>query len=179
MSPGAGGRIDGPISTAVRRHFTSKFRNTHTSPDPYSRPTTISSSVSARSFRVVRVAPSRSLQRRGGTTLTWSTLRNTRGPCSVAGDRNPYVHRTLGFRWPRILPARTLGHNSARRAVLYQRNADSIAVRSSFPVFVFDARLHHVFTALSNPLGAYLAITSDDSSTVYYKISPGLGKPPI
>ncbi|KAK7467144.1 hypothetical protein VKT23_004203 [Stygiomarasmius scandens] len=34
-----------------------------------------------------------------------------------------------------------------------------------------------VFKALSNPESLYLAIVTDDSSIVYYKLSPGIVKP--
>jgi tRNA-splicing endonuclease subunit Sen15, fungi type len=34
------------------------------------------------------------------------------------------------------------------------------------------------FSGLQNPAEIYLAITSDDSSIVYYKISSGIVKPP-
>ncbi|RDB24288.1 tRNA-splicing endonuclease subunit SEN15 [Hypsizygus marmoreus] len=39
--------------------------------------------------------------------------------------------------------------------------------------------LENAFTLLSNPAEIYLAITSEDASIVYYKISTGIVKPPV
>ncbi|KAH8831250.1 tRNA intron endonuclease [Flagelloscypha sp. PMI_526] len=39
--------------------------------------------------------------------------------------------------------------------------------------------LDEAFTGLGNPSEIYLAITSDDASIVYYKISPGFVKPSL
>lgn len=39
--------------------------------------------------------------------------------------------------------------------------------------------LRHAFEALDNPEDIHLAITSDDASLVYYKISRGIVKPPV
>lgn len=39
--------------------------------------------------------------------------------------------------------------------------------------------LQNVFSSLSDPLEIYLAINSEDSSIVYYKISSGIVKPAI
>ncbi|KAF5386986.1 hypothetical protein D9615_001967 [Tricholomella constricta] len=41
------------------------------------------------------------------------------------------------------------------------------------------AWLQDAFTLLENPAGIYLAITSEDASIVYYKISQGIVKPPV
>lgn len=40
-------------------------------------------------------------------------------------------------------------------------------------------RLENAFVSLDNPPEVYLAITSEDSSIVYYKISRGIVKPPL
>ncbi|KAJ3788168.1 tRNA intron endonuclease, partial [Lentinula aff. detonsa] len=41
------------------------------------------------------------------------------------------------------------------------------------------AWIQNVFSALENPHSIYLAVVSDDSSIVYYKLSPGIVKPSI
>ncbi|KAJ4479101.1 tRNA intron endonuclease [Lentinula aciculospora] len=41
------------------------------------------------------------------------------------------------------------------------------------------AWIQNIFTALTNPPSIYLAVVSDDSSIVYYKLSSGIVKPSI
>jgi len=43
----------------------------------------------------------------------------------------------------------------------------------------FLDRLQQAFSLLSDPPEIYLAITSEDASIVYYKISLGIVKPPV
>ncbi|KAH9949854.1 tRNA intron endonuclease [Amylocystis lapponica] len=43
----------------------------------------------------------------------------------------------------------------------------------------YPFRLQNAFEELNKPPQVYLAINSEDSSIVYYKISPGIVKPPI
>jgi tRNA-splicing endonuclease subunit Sen15 len=40
-------------------------------------------------------------------------------------------------------------------------------------------RIQDAFTSLSRPKEIYLAITSEDASLVYYKLSDGIVKPPV
>lgn len=40
-------------------------------------------------------------------------------------------------------------------------------------------RFHQAFEDLGKPPHVYLAINSDDSNIVYYKLSPGIVKPPV
>ncbi|KAL4255205.1 SEN15 family protein [Pleurotus pulmonarius] len=40
-------------------------------------------------------------------------------------------------------------------------------------------RLENAFVSLADPPEVYLAITTEDSSIVYYKISRGIVKPPL
>lgn len=40
-------------------------------------------------------------------------------------------------------------------------------------------RLQNAFKDLQNPKELYLAITTEDASVVYYKISQGIVKPPV
>ena len=40
-------------------------------------------------------------------------------------------------------------------------------------------RFHDAFEDLGRPPQVYLAINSDDSNIVYYKLSPGIVKPPL
>lgn len=48
------------------------------------------------------------------------------------------------------------------------------------PVFKRVRRLHSAFTSLEpSPTEIYVAITTEDTSTVYYKISQGIVKPPV
>lgn len=49
----------------------------------------------------------------------------------------------------------------------------------SFDLHCYDARLQDAFKDLKNPKEMYLAITSEDASIVYYKISQGIVKPPV
>lgn len=41
------------------------------------------------------------------------------------------------------------------------------------------SRFHKAFEELGKPPQIYLAINSEDSSIVYYKLSPGIVKPPV
>lgn len=40
-------------------------------------------------------------------------------------------------------------------------------------------RIRTTFKELGSPAHVYLAINTEDSSIVYYKISPGIVKPPL
>ena len=44
---------------------------------------------------------------------------------------------------------------------------------------IFSYRIKDVFTALADPPSIYLAVASDDSSIVYYKLSSGIVKPSV
>lgn len=53
---------------------------------------------------------------------------------------------------------------------------------ASFPLpldLYLGCRLQTAFDVLLNPAELYLAITSEDASIVYYKISLGIVKPPV
>ncbi|KAJ7274114.1 hypothetical protein C8J57DRAFT_1314689, partial [Mycena rebaudengoi] len=55
----------------------------------------------------------------------------------------------------------------------------SLAETLFFSWFVIFPHLTTAFTSLSDPPEIYLAITSDDASLVYYKISRGFVKPQV
>ena len=42
-----------------------------------------------------------------------------------------------------------------------------------------DNRFHQAFQDLGKPPHVYLAINAEDSNIVYYKLSPGIVKPPV
>ena len=48
-----------------------------------------------------------------------------------------------------------------------------------FQIADFGSRLSDAFKDLEDPPEIILAITTEDSSIVYYKISPGIVKPPL
>lgn len=51
--------------------------------------------------------------------------------------------------------------------------------RLGSPLTAMPRRLHDAFRELGGPPQIYLAINTDDSSIVYYKISSGIVKPPV
>ncbi|EMD31440.1 tRNA-splicing endonuclease subunit Sen15 [Gelatoporia subvermispora B] len=49
----------------------------------------------------------------------------------------------------------------------------------SLPEAISTGWLYEAFKELGSPPHVYLAINAEDSSIVYYKISPGIVKPPV
>ena len=43
----------------------------------------------------------------------------------------------------------------------------------------YSPRFHQAFEDLGKPPHIYLAINAEDSNIVYYKLSPGIVKPPV
>lgn len=75
-----------------------------------------------------------------------------------------------------VLPGRIVEHQLVRRRPLAP---SSLLARTRSLTRGAQRRFHQAFADLGRPPHVYLAINAEDSNIVYYKLSPGIVKPPV